>query len=250
LLMTGYFKEHAFLTKQIFNVISTHLGKLSLKETGAGSSSTTGAFASGSNLTYLISTDYIPITSNNEDSFVIYQGSHLPVVPVVKGLTLPTATYVEHISTYLNLEGRVRTSKIALASPPLVLSDTEVLRLLNILKVKAVYHNMSFLQNFYAVTGFFKFIIDYKCCFFGTLNKFLEEFVYISGFKLRAFSQVDLSLIKPSAHYCLKNTPAPLALSSQFLTKVSTNYYSMDTLSRNSKIMGLCSTRLVFSTFS
>ena len=250
LRLSALLQHHSFLNKQIFNVVSSHLGTISLKENGVASSPPAlGSTAlNSSNFTYLLGTDAIPV--NNNQSLIIYQGSHLPPLSFAKGLILPTATYVEHISTFMNLEGRIRSTKIAVAAPPLVLSDMEVIRLLNILKKKTNAANFSFIENFYAVTDFFKFIINYKCCFFLSLTKFLEEFKEIGGFKLRAFYALDVNLIKPSYGGVGANAVEALAVSSQLFAKVSTNYYAMDTLSRNSKIMGLCSSRLVFSTFS
>jgi len=243
---------HAFLNKFIFNVIYNTLGELSLKEVGIGNYVRGRTLLQTPKFSYLLGTSQLRRGTSQAQDFTIFQGSHMPSKndfnfssPI---LLLPTATYVERLSTYVNLEGRIRITKIAVASPPMVLSDLEVLRLLTLLKRKVNPSNFSILSDFYESTSFFDFLINYKSCFFGTLRRFLEDFIYKGGFKLRAFSTAIL--IKPYWLNLLTFSSGNLKFTGISLAKPFINYYATDFLSRNSKVMGLCSTRLLISSFS
>jgi hypothetical protein len=243
-------RQHVFINQNIFNVISSHLGELTFRELGLGNKTMMPRITDKS-FNYLIGTDNLP--AKKMADLVIYQGSHVPsseqVCSFEKLLLLPTASYTERVSTYLNLEGRVRTTRVATAAYSLVLSDVEVMRSLILLKRKILPFNFSLLHDFYESTGFFKFIINYNCCFFGTLRKFLSQFTYVSGFKLRAFSYASPELFKPYLAH-LVTLGLPQKASTVCFNKAFTNYYAMDFYTRNSKIMGLCSARILLSTFS
>lgn len=245
-------RKHLFTSSCIFNVVSSHLGELTFKELGLAAQQPRHDLH-GRSINYFLGVDNLPSRPKPED-LVIFQGSHSPspvqVLNFEKLLLLPTALYVERLSTYLNLEGRVRTTRLALATHSLVLSDVEVMRALILLKRKLIPSNFSLLNNFYESTGFFKFIINYNCCFFGTLAKFLGEFTAVSGFKLRAFSYASPGAFKPYLAHLLTLSGLPQKASTAVFNKAFVNYYAMDFYSRNSKIMGLCSSRILLSTFS
>lgn len=247
LIFVKILEKHSFLTKKIFNSVSSHLGEISLKELGLTNRRQLNISQS---LRYFIGTDKIESLSSKD--LVVYQGSHMPSHKALcdRILFLPTTAYTERVSTYMNMEGRIRLTKVAIAAPKLVLSDTEVLRLLNLLKRKNLPNNLSHLDDFYEVTNFFKFLIDYGYSPTTTLRKFYDGFSSVSGFKLRAFYNVSPSLMKPyniEFHNYLFST---LKCYSSTLPKVFVNYYATDFLSRNSKIMSICSTRVLLSNFS
>ena len=248
MIFTQILERHVFLTHHKFNLMSSHLGELSFKEIAASSHP---RISSPNTLTYYLGTTHLTNLKNN--SFIVYQNSHLPLnsanikCPL---LMLPTTTYTERVSTYINLEGRIRTTKVALASNPSILSDTEVIRLLNILKKKTLGHNFSFLDNFYESMAFSNYLVNYECCFYGTLKKFRREFFTKTGLPLRAFDNVDSNAIKQYLVKCLPPHLANSKISASILSKPFVNYYAVDFLSRLSRIMGICSLRVLLYNFS
>lgn len=244
LYFSNLLSKHSFTTKNIFNVLSNNLGEISFKELALGGPNKRN-FYSKKVLRYYLATNSLFSTESQQD-FSVFQGSHLPKLHNIKSIVLffPATNYVERTSTYLNLLGRLRLTKVAVASPVSILSDLEIFRLLILLKKRLVPHNFSFFPNFYETTEFFNFLINYHCCFFGTLNKFLENFRKTSGFSLRAFVSPQ-PFYKPMLLFLF-----PLKIFSSPLNKIFINYYAMDFFTRASKVMGLCSARLIISTFS
>ena len=62
-----------------------------------------------------------------ENCFVIYQGHHGDKTAKIADLILPSACFTEKTATYVNLEGRCQSTKIAVQLPNLAKNDLDIL---------------------------------------------------------------------------------------------------------------------------
>ena len=124
----------------------------------------------GKNFSYHLGTEYIPVKNNND--FVVYQGYQLPDNHQQIDIFLPTTTYNETVHTYMNLQGRIRCTKVALASANTVLPAKEILQLLYSIKTRSYSSNLS-------IMGFNK---DVKYDVFNTLYGAFKQDLLIRGF--------------------------------------------------------------------
>lgn len=119
---------------------------------------------------YHIGTEYIP--TKNQGDFVVYQGCQLPDNHKEIDIFLPTTTPHEEVHTYMNLQGRIRSTKVSLASPNTVLPSKEVLQLLYAIKNKSYSNNLSIINNFYQVMALNK---DLKYDMFNNLYAIIKQ---------------------------------------------------------------------------
>jgi len=77
---------------------------------------------------YMLEADDVDGTQFSSDSFVIYQGHHGDRGAALANLVLPGASYAEKSGTYINMEGRVQKSEVALFPPGQAKLDEVVLR--------------------------------------------------------------------------------------------------------------------------
>lgn len=146
---------------------------------------------------YLIGTDFIKLNIIN--SLILYQGSFNTINLLKIFLILPTSIFVEKVSIFINLEGRLRKTYKAIASSNLIFNDFEV--------IKAIYFFKNFYFSFYftclnvnqKIIKNFLFIhlyIDYSCifnfpylsnlynffsCFFANLKFFIHKLKILNG---------------------------------------------------------------------
>lgn len=130
----------------------------------------------GHTFSYHIGTEYIP--TKNHGDFVVYQGCQLPDNHKQIDIFLPTTTHHETVHTYMNLQGRIRSTKVALAGPATVLPAREILQLLYAIKNRSYSNNLSVIDNFYQIMGLNK---DIKYDIFDTLYAVIREDLLTRG---------------------------------------------------------------------
>lgn len=89
---------------------------------------------------------------------------------------LPTITYTEDYYSYLNLEGRYRSTQIAIRAS-ITYNDSKIFQCLTILKNKLVINNFSIINNFYTILKHMKKIIN----FFHIDYYYIQSFIYLQA---------------------------------------------------------------------
>lgn len=238
--------------KTYYNIISDSLGRLTSLELGFNKLNRTKI--EQKSLYYFLGAADLFSSNLNTNSFVISQTYFAPVSTEEQfiNLLLPVSTYSERVSTYLNMEGRIRLTKIAVTPYKSVLSDLEIIRILMLLKRKYYSSNLSILNNFHNIMSFFSNFINYNCCFFSRLSLFLSSSVSVFGFSLRKFynltGQWSFDYYKKVLE--LRCIDYKLKFNNSIYSTLIYNYYNSDIFVRNSKIMSLCSSRLYITNFS
>lgn len=122
------------------NVVSNYLGRISCFEVGnlPGVNSilfttTQSAKRKGSLFLFLIGTDNIYLRIQTLlDDLIVYQGCFLDFISYFYNVSFifPVTVYTERISTYLNMEGRLRRTRKASFCFPFVYTDCEIFKAL------------------------------------------------------------------------------------------------------------------------
>lgn len=220
-----------------------YLGRISCLELGLLSGinsffSFSNSVKSISNFSLLCGVDNFKF---NDKSFLVYLGFFKANNFLLNraNIILPVSTYMERVSTFLNLEGRLRIARKAIIPFKSILHDIFVVNALFFLKRRFFSYNFSRIFRFYFVLQFFLNFIDYRC-FFNFNLKFLSvRLFFLSGFYLQSNLKFDLKSFIPSfieSNFVLFHDVA--FLNSSF-DKVVNNYYSNDIFSKNSKILSL-----------
>ena len=212
----------------LLNLAPANLGFISCAEEGFSFGTINQG---GTNFIHHIGTEYIAKKNNN--GFNVYQGYQSPENFSNLDLYLPVATHFEKVSTYLNLEGRLRQTKIAISAPESVLTDSELIKLLFITKNKKYKKNFSIISNFYNTMEFFKKSLNY-------------------------IQKVDYSPVIFQIPYLFNLSPSETAEStytlqfghSSIFKKQNPNYYNADLVSKSSKTMSLFASKIKFSNFT
>jgi NADH-quinone oxidoreductase chain G len=208
---------------KIYNMIPSHLGFISCNEFGFRGNNKFNI--KEKNFIHYLGTD--KIKANN--GFSVYQGYQLPDNDKHLDLYLPTTNNFEQISTYMNIEGRLRQTKVAISSPKSVLTNAEILKLINLLRNKYYKHNFSVIPEF---------------------NKTMTS---LNGPIIYNKQQSIKTIIgQPTVEHKidLVSKIEKIKLANAIFTKAYTDFYSDDLISRHSKIMSLCSAQIKFSSFS
>lgn len=220
-------------------MISPFLGRIASLELGAlpGIHSSTLTFVSrckGSFL-YLLGTEASAFDGYREDffqssNFVVYQGSFFEDSTFFSfvNLMLPVALYSERVSSYINVEGRLRRTTLAITPFNLVTTDLEILQALIYYKYSFFPRNFSLAPSFSFFMRFFSTVIDYSCLFFFNLTE--NTFKHFFGDKLVAFDDTSVLFLNYK-NFKFFNT---------LLVRNFNHYYGSEQFSRNSKIMSLC----------
>lgn len=79
---------------------------------------------------FLLGADQIE-TNSLDSAFVVYQGHHGDVGAQVADIILPGAAYTEKSATYVNMEGRVQRTQVAVLPPGEAKEDWKILRALS-----------------------------------------------------------------------------------------------------------------------
>lgn len=223
--------------------VSMFLGRLSCLELAAlgnfNSVSSNFTYRKNlSNFSFLCAVDNINVSSQ---SFLVYLGffkAHNFIISK-SNIILPVTTYIEKISSFLNLEGRLRIGKKSVIPFRTVFSEIFIIDALHFLKRRFFLHNFSKISSFYFILGFFSKFIDYKCFFNFSLNFLSNRLNFLSGFNLKLSLKFDLNSFIPfffKTSYFLFND---ISFLNTCFDRVINNYYSTDMFSKNSKILSL-----------
>jgi NADH-quinone oxidoreductase chain G len=231
------FNKFALFSKNCLNIVSNYLGRLSCFEVGVLPNVNSSLFLFeriiSNAFLYLVGTDRVINNLIYSDlNFVVYQGSFQESSQLLNfSLIFPVTVYTERLSTYLNIEGKIRRTQKAISCFFFVYSDWEIFRALFFFRSLFYSSNFSILENFFYLVSFFTDLISYSCLFFNkltVLNEILEPFF----FNLLFLNLKVLKIINGLFSYNLGN------------------YYSCDQYTRNSKVMNICSLNLHLFNFS
>lgn len=221
------------------HIVSSYLGKISGFEVGALPGINYCSFKDNKRFCflYLLGTDNFNFNSN-DDCFFIYQGSFMDSYLLLNiSLFFPVSIYVEKVSMYLNIEGRLRFTKRAISPFKLVYTDLDVIKSFFFFRNSIFTFNF-FFRDFLRLSFFFKHLIDYCCLFFEKIELYNKSYFKDKIF----FYDYNFFLLNFSIRtYRLANGILPCFFS---------NYYNFDIFSKNSRIMSLCHLKAGVSNFS
>lgn len=237
---------------RVLNILSNSLGRLSALELGfvpsVYSNFSYNLKKVKKSFSFFCGVDDF-IFNDNQNQFIVYQGSFRDSVLSFKkaNLIFPVSTFVERISYFINIEGRIRNTKKVLSNVTegSNFTDIEIFNALFIYLKQVKLDNFSKLSNFYFIMSFFSNIISYKCQMFMNLDLFLNRLNFISG--LNSNFKLDLNvpyLIKLTNNHLINK------ICNGLFVKSIQNYYSTDVFTRNSKVMSLCSLKSLNLSFS
>ncbi|GAT76265.1 NADH dehydrogenase subunit G [Ehrlichia ruminantium] len=156
---------------------------------------------------YLLGADELDI-SRSDSSFIIYQGHHGDKGAQIADVILPGAAYTEKSATYVNTEGRVQRTNIAVFPPGMAKEDWVIIQELSkYLKVDMQYNTIGCVRNKLSTIG----------------EQFLEE--NIGHLIPSKWISIDLGV--------------KLEETSTFINR-DFNFYMTDPISRASVIMANC----------
>jgi hypothetical protein len=192
------------------NVVPTSTSFFSFSELAL--SSTTNYFRNSnilnSGVDFFFNFDELGANYTNSNSLKVYQGHHGDINAFNSHLILPTTSFIEKNSTYSNVFGMVQKTKKALFNPGNSRDDWKVLNaLLEIFNSNSsrINGSIDLISYIARVTPFV--LYKRKLPFSFNLHK-MNVFVYFHNFSSKS---------------------------------ISNNYYLSDNITRNSKIMSLCS---------
>jgi NADH-quinone oxidoreductase subunit G len=160
-----------------------------------------------------------------KDNFIIYQGHHGDKTAPYADVILPGAAYSEKFATYLNLEGRPQTTRMAVSPPGEALEDWQVIsKLAQFLGTKFQFSRLEELRSYIAsehphiaeIDNITPSGVDYS-------NQTAKN--QRAGNKSKAQKQFDIS-------DNISIAPEPF------------NFYMTDVISRNSSTMAKCTAEL------
>ena len=219
-----------------FNVVSTNLGLLTSLELGLSSPIKYGQ----KNFIYICGTDKFDYSYSNFGSknFIVYQGPFIGSTNIFNhiNLELPSATFTEMNSTYINLEGRYRLAAQAVTPFKQVRTDIEIITALSIISKLKLMNKLSIIPN---LLNKFRNIINYHNIFLIQQN--LNIYTNLTN-----QTETVNNLYYEKLFYLFYNKAKLL---NSNLALIINNYYNSDFYVRNSKIMGLCSLKIKNSNF-
>lgn len=112
-----------------FNVLHSDVGRINALELGITSKSVSDV--PRAKVVYLLGADNFRHEEIPQDAFVIYQGHTGDEGAYYADLILPTSSYLEKNSTYVNTDGRPQQTRACLSSPGFSQDDWMVLRALS-----------------------------------------------------------------------------------------------------------------------
>lgn len=163
-----------------------------------------------SKVIFLMGADEVNLSAINPNAFIVYIGHHGDRIAAMADVILPGAAYTEKNATYVNLEGRVQTTQLAVFPPNLAQEDWRlIVQLAQALGVKLPYAK---LQDIRSKMG------QISPVFKGDVMLHKTEFPMQEG-KKKDFSK-------------------------DFMVNYVTNYYMTDPISRNSRTMAKCTAEI------
>lgn len=209
---------------------SSSLGRISALEQaclpGIASTVSFGPRQGPPSFSFLLGTDALHPAFKSSGGFVVYQGCFLSPSGFSNAIDLffPVSIYAERASSFLNIEGVIRRTKLAITPFRFIYSDSEVLRVLFLFHGISYSGQHAILDDFQFLQRFFSTLVDYSCLFFHQLHwlsgatkvPVVLKSTYLSQGLLPVLRFCDASLFRPFNHY-----------------------YVSESFSRNSKIMSL-----------
>lgn len=234
--------KYYLVNKPVYGTCVNYLGYISCAELALYNyANKKNNSISGTSFTYHIGTEYVP--NKNHDDFVVYQGYQLPDNHKEIDVFLPTTTHHETVHTYMNMQGRVRSTKVALASPNTVLPSKEILQLLYVIKNKSYLNNLSIIDQFHLVMGLNK---EIRYDSFNLLYNIIKKDLLTKGdiqtpWILYWNAVYGQKLLNISNKKTMKNT---------IFDRNISNYYTSDLISRYSKNMSTTAVKTITTSFS
>lgn len=231
-----FFKQLNLNNYTQLNILSRFLGRISCFEYGLlpGIRSSMQKYNNTLHINHYCGVDLdINITHNfHYKDINIYQGPFF-INNFTKyfWLIIPVNLYTETYVNYLNLEGRYRTSVKAVSVKAKIYSDWKIFQLLFFIKKILLKNNFSILNNFYIYTNFFNNLINYY--YFDLIIKKINI--------LKIYKNINIKIYNFYINYKFTNS---------LLSKTISNSYLTDPITRNSKIMNICSSKIIFTTFN
>lgn len=228
------FKQLNFYNFDQFNIIPKFLGRISCFEFGllpGIRSNMPKQILNNHYINYYCGVDFdinkiYPLDKKNIN---IYQGpffinNFIKYIWLILPVNIATETYL----IYLNLEGRYRTSIKAVSPPFKNYSNSKVFQLLFFIKKILFKSNFSIINKFYSFTNFFKNIINY----------FNLNFIVQKSTIYKIYKSINILFL------FLNNK-----LLNSLISKTIINIYLTDPITRNSKIMNICSSKIQYNSF-
>jgi len=234
-----FFKEFNINIKNL-NIIFRHLGRISFYETNLFyNKNYRSKFYKNkfNSFNYFLGLDNLNfIEKFKKLNINIYQGFfYISKIFEFINLVLPSTIYIEESSSYLNIEGRIRYSNLAIKPFKNIISDYLIIESLNILVKYIIKNNFSIINNYYDIENKFLMI-------FNLLNNYLFN---ISFYKKRIENNKNLYFNNYLFNINFNNN---LFINSIFASVIN-NYYSSDIYSKNSKILTIMSKKINYNNF-
>lgn len=155
-------------------------------------------------LSYYCGVDIHRFMNVNDNSFFVYQGifKNNSVLYNRANLILPTTSFVERTASYLNLEGRMRSTTSVIFPFKFVFNDSDIARGILINKKSKILHNFSLLKDF-GYLRFFNHIVRYNCLHLFDLQFLRERLSQVTGLSVGAI--ID-NVISFNVNYLLNIT--------------------------------------------
>lgn len=179
----------------------------------------------------------------NKLNFISFSGSFKDYNILNYNLIFPNPIYVENSSTYLNIEGRLRFTKLAINTKNKLYNEYKIFKYLYLF-VNLKNYNFALFSNLKFIMSFFENIINYKCYFFFYNNKLLNLLLKFSGISLETNDCYINTIINNTIlFFNIKYLNSPL------YTTIN-NYFATDFYTKNSKILSLCASKSLIFSFS
>jgi NADH dehydrogenase (ubiquinone) Fe-S protein 1 len=114
-----------------YNVLHDSASRVAAMDVGFLPSARAQADAPPAKVVYLLGSDDFSEQDIPKDAFVIYQGHHGDKGATRADVILPAAAYTEKDATYVNVEGRVQSTKAAVPMPGDAREDWKIVRALS-----------------------------------------------------------------------------------------------------------------------
>eukprot|EP00743_Colponemidia_sp_Colp-15_P001909 GILK01002079.1.p1 GENE.GILK01002079.1~~GILK01002079.1.p1 ORF type:complete len:751 (+),score=105.23 GILK01002079.1:243-2255(+) len=195
-----------------FNVLHLEASKVGALDLGIPSEKTSNVPAK---FVYLLGADDVSPSEIPKDAFVVYQGHHGDEGAYLADVILPGAAYSEKSATYVNTEGRVQQTRIAVRPPIEARNDWTILRALS------------------EVVG--------KQLPYDNLREIRARMAELAPH----LTQSDEVQSTNFAKLVMEREDKPEALGQAAFSNVVENYYMTDQISRASQIMAKCTNTLL-----
>jgi NADH-quinone oxidoreductase subunit G len=112
-----------------FNVLHTVASRVAALDLGFATGKTVAQMLNGGvDVLWLLGADEFDTTKIGANTFVVYQGHHGDKGAAAADVILPGAAYTEKEATYVNTEGRVQRTELALFAPGEAREDWKIIR--------------------------------------------------------------------------------------------------------------------------